>query len=143
MLAGVGRQASILLGIGISAIPLQVALTHYSAHTHLQCAHGRERFLIDQAAARARSAEISLKVRHSAAQQVMLARICCLPCEADRCAPAAQTPTWTSGMELQRKLHRPQLLASVCRSTHTPLQHVWLLSHSFPQDPQLRMVSAS
>ena len=38
MLAGVGRQASILLGIGISAIPLQVALTHYSAHTHLQCA---------------------------------------------------------------------------------------------------------
>ena len=96
-----------------------------------------------QAAAWARSANFSLKVRQSAAQQVMLAEICCLPCEAVRCAPAAQTPTWTSGIELQRKLHRPQLLASVCRSTHTPLQHVWLLSHSFPQDPQLHMFSPS
>ena len=38
MLAGVGWQVSILLGIGISAIPLQAAQTHCSAHTHLQCA---------------------------------------------------------------------------------------------------------
>ena len=143
MLAGVGWQASILLGVRISAIPLQRHKPIAALTLICSARHGRERFLVNQAAAWARSADISLKVRHSAVQQVMLAGICCLPCEAVRCAPAAQTPTWTSGMELQRKLHRPQLLASVCRSTHTPLQHVWLLSHSFPQDPQLHMVLAS